>query len=986
MKKALLFFLWVLVAVPMMAQQRQVTGKVTDTRDGTPLLGVTVTVKGARTGTATDVDGNFKINVNGNATLAFSFVGYETITMAIGEKSHVLVKMGPDSKTLNQVEISTGYGSKRRGAITGAITTVDGKQIESRPQGNLLHNLQGQAAGTYTMANGGRPGVAPVILLRGVGSINSGTAPLFIVDGQPVSASDFALIAPDDIENINILKDASATSIYGSRGANGVILVTMKRGTKNTRPQIDYRGFYGYADINRSKFKMMNTKDRLDYEVFIGKRKADDPEIPELMKTDFNQSKVVFKPSQTQSHVLSVKSGNETTSIYFSGEYFQMDGIYFDNTFKRYSSRLAIDNQTTKWLKTGVSMYLGYMDETTPNETRNSLQNPGMMAYLLMPYENLKNPDGSWKKMLQYQGYNGVRSQLWSRSLDLIGNSNDHLKFIGNAYAEANITKELKFTSRFGMNLSDYVTKTWNAPELAATDNGNATRRFSRWSNAIWTNLLNYRKTFGNHSINAVAGTEYNALTDYDFSTTARNTAFPTLYEFGAMSVPSTSSGSLSKYRMFSTLASVNYGYKDRYYADLSIRRDGSSKFGANNKWGNFWAVGLLWNAKKENFLKDNQLISDLRVRASVGLTGNDDIGFYPSYSINSVNNSSPNTTTTKAGYESKAGMVPTQASNPDLGWEKKRKFNVGTDLGLWDNRLTFTLDYYRELTYDMVLDVPVSYLTGYSSIKANMGKMQNNGIEFTVKSTVIDTKDITFNVTGNFTYNKNKVTELYGFRDELLGTGTGILVKVGYPRGQFKYNRFSRVNPDDGTEIWLDKNGKETTNFDGGDAAILDGKNMYAPYYGGATFDFNYKGIGIFMQWNYMLDKYSVNNTQAWLVWNNDAWYNTNRVADLYQNMWKKPGDIAKYPKYGSSTAFDDRYVENASFLRLRDLTIYYNLPKNLLSSTKAFRSARVYARGNNLLTFTKWSGYDPEYFNNLELGIYPVSRSYTLGLDLTF
>ncbi|RBL92964.1 SusC/RagA family TonB-linked outer membrane protein [Chitinophaga flava] len=975
MKKTLLFLLLVLTCVQLFAQQRQVTGKVTDARDGSALPGVTVAIKGTSTGSTTNPDGTFKINVSGNVTLVFSFVGFETMHMAIGEKSHVNVQLASDLKTLNQVEVSTGYISKRRGSITGAINVVDGKQVESRPSGNFMHNLQGQAAGMYVMANGGRPGAAPVILMRGVGSINSGTAPLYIIDGQPVSGSDFSLINPNDIENINVLKDASATSIYGSRGANGVILITMKKGAKNTRPQIDYRGFYGYADINRNKFKMMNTKDRLDYEVFIGKRKADDPAIPELLKNDFNQSKVVFKPSQTQSHEISVRSGNDVTSIYFGGEYFQMDGIYFDNKFKRYSSRLSIDNQTTKWLKSGVSLYAAYMEETTPNETRNSLSNPGMLAYMLMPYENLKNEDGSWKKFLQYQAYNGARNQLWSRSQGLMGNANDHLKILGNVYTEATITKELKFTSRFGMNLSDYVTKSWNAPELAAADNGNAYRRFSRWSNSIWTNTLNYRKQIKDHSINAVVGTEYNALTDYDFSVTSRNTAFPTLYEFGAMTVPSSSGGSLSKYRMFSMLGSVNYGYKERYFLDLSARRDGSSKFGANNKWGTFWAVGALWNLKNEDFLKNSELISDLRLRSSVGLTGNDDIGFYPSYSINS-----------KSNYEGKAGMVPTQAANPELGWEKKRKFNVGLDLGLANNRVNFTIDYYRELTYDMVLDVPVSYLTGFSSIKANMGKMQNNGIEFTFKSDVIRSKDLNLNIGGNFTYNRNRVTELYGFRDELLGTGTGILVKVGYPRGQFKYNRFSRVNPEDGREIWLDKNGNETFNFDGGDAAILEGKNMYAPYYGGATFDLNYKGLGLFMQWNFMLDKYMVNNTQAWLVWNNDSWFNTNRVADLYENMWKKPGDIAKYPKYGSSTAFDDRYVENASFLRLRDITVYYNLPKNLLSQTKVFRNARVYARANNLLTFTQWSGYDPEYFNNLELGIYPVSRSYTIGLDLTF
>jgi hypothetical protein len=283
-----------------------------------------------------------------------------------------------------------------------------------------------------------------------------------------------------------------------------------------------------------------------------------------------------------------------------------------------------------------------------------------------------------------------------------------------------------------------------------------------------------------------------------------------------------------------------------------------------------------------------------------------------------------------------------------------------------------------------MVLDVPVSYLTGFSQLKDNMGEMQNNGIEFTVKSIVLKDKNWTISAEGNFTYNMNKVTELYGFRDELLGTGTGILVKKGYPRGQFKYNRFSRIDPATGVELYLDKTGKETANFDAGDAVILENKTMYAPIYGGAQVDISYKGIGMFMQWNYVVGKYSVNNTQAWLEWNNSSWSNYNRLADVGEKMWKKAGDIAKYPKYGAATNFDDRYLENSSFLRLRELTVYYNLPRNILNNTKIFRSARIYARSNNLLTFTQWKGYDPEYFNNLELGIYPVSRQYTFGIDI--
>ncbi|RPD41150.1 SusC/RagA family TonB-linked outer membrane protein [Chitinophaga barathri] len=974
MKKVLLMLFSVLSCLQMTAQTRPVKGKVTDSRDGSVLLGVSVMVKGTTTGTTTNVDGVYSLNVADNATLIFNFVGYEVLEVPVSGKSTVDIQMNLDVKTLAEFEISTGYVSKRKGTITGAIDVIDGKRIESRPSGNFNHLLQGQAAGVYVMANGGRPGAAPQIFIRGTGSINSGLAPLYIVDGQPVSPSDFATISQNDIESFNILKDASATAVYGSRGANGVILITTKRG-KSGKATLDYRGFYGVTEIAEPKVRMMNTKERLDYEVAIGLRQANDPAIPELLKSDYNQVKEILKPALAQSHTISVRTGTDKTSIYMSGEYYDQKGVYYDNDFSRVGARLNVDNTTTDWLKTGLNMYVGYMEEALPNETRNSTGNPGMMAYLVMPYENLRSESGNWREILRHGGYTNVRSNLWSRENDFTGSGNDHLKFLGNVFAEATIIPDLKFTTRYSMNLSDYVTKTFNQPLLAAADNGNATRRFSRWNNGTWTNTLNYRKTFArNHSVNAVVGSEYNYLTDYDFTATARNTSSPLLQEFGTMLNPVSTGGSLSKYRMFGVFGNVNYGFKEKYYLDLSIRRDGSSKFGRNQQWGTFWSVGALWNAKSEPFIAQYEWISDLRVRSSIGLTGNDDIGFYPSYDLYG------GTT-----YEGRPGLIPSQAGNPDLTWEKRRKFNVGVDLGI-HNRVSVTIDHYRELTYDMVLDAPVSYLTGFTQVKGNMGKMSNNGVEFTVKGDVLKNRDFALRVEGNLTYNKNKIRDLYGYRDELLGSGTGILTKVGYPRGQFKYNRFSRINPDNGLELWLDKNGKETDKFDDADAVIQEGKTMYAPWYGGATADFSWKGLGIFMQWNFMEGKYSVNNTTAWLVWNNASWSNYNRVHDLGEKMWKKPGDVAKYPKYGSGTQFDDRYLEDASFVRLRELTVYYNVPKNVLSKVKVLRSVRAYARANNLLTFTEWTGYDPEYFNNLELGIYPVSRSYTFGIDIGF
>lgn len=969
-------FIILFLAVNAKAQDRTITGTVTSQEDQKVLPGVSVKLKGTNIGVSTDGNGKYSIKIpSGNHSLLFSFIGYSTLSKVVSPNTTILnVALTSDPNQLSEVVISNNYITKRKGAETGSITVVDGDKVASRPSGNMLHNLQGQAAGVVVAAGSGRPGAAPVIYIRGQGSINSSLSPLYIMDGQPIDASDFAQISPEDIDSFNILKDASATAIYGSRGANGVILITTKRGLKSGT-DINYRAYYGFEQINDQKFKMMNTQQRLDYEVLIGRRKADDPAIPELLKSDFKQVNEVFQKPTTQSHSLNIRTGNEKTQVYLSGEYAQENGIYFASKWQRYSGKIAVDHKAKDWLKIGMSLFAGNTDEDQPNETRNSTANTGMMAYLLLPYENIRNADGSFKQKLEYGGYKGAFNNLWVRSENLQKTSYSNLKLLGNVYLEANITKDLKWRSSYGANYSSYFGGSYNAPIIAAADNGNASKYYSTWMDGIQTNTLNYSHIFGDHSIAAVIGTEYNFHNDQVFQAAAKNTSNPLLLEFGSFLTPSSTGGSLNKYKMVSGLANLNYGYKDKYFADLSIRRDGSSKFGKDKRWGTFWAAGLSWNAKNEDFLKDLSWLSSLKVRGSIGTTGNDGIGYYSSYDLYGATT-----------YNGVAGLTPTQAGNPDLTWEVKRKMNIGFDVGFLSNKFTLTADYYNDVTYNMVLDVPVSYLTGYASITQNMGEMYNRGVELTLGAKIYRDKDWNVSATTNFTYNKNRVTELYGFRDELLGTGTGVYTAVGYRKGQLKYNRFSHIDSQTGNEVYLDKNGNETFVFDGGDAVVLPNKGFYAPTNGGLTLDASYKGFGVFMQWNYSLGKYTINNTAAWLQWNNASWSNYNRVADLYDKMWKNPGDNAKYGKYGTGTNFDDRYVENASFLRLRELTFYYNVNKSLLSKTKFFKNARVYARANNLVTITKFTGYDPEYFNNLELGIYPVSQKFTFGLDVTF
>lgn len=970
---SLLLFLILLTSIVF--AQKKITGRITDAADGNVIAGVSVVLKGTNKATQSDANGFYSITAKEGEVLIFKYIGYDPKEIIVKNVSIVNISLQQNSYQLTEITVTDGYITKKKGAVTGAISLVEGDKVASKPSANMMHNLQGQVPGVTVLAGSGRPGVAPQIYVRGQGSINSSIAPLYVMDGQPISASDFAQISAENIESFNILKDAAATAIYGSRGANGVVLITTKKGIK-TGTRITYQGYYGYEKLNTNKFNMMNTRQRLDYEIAVGRRKADDPAIPELLKSDFNQVKEVYQQPQSQSHTINIRTGNEKTQAYIAGEYINQDGIYLDSKWQRYSGNVAIDNKTNDWLKLGASLYAGYTKERMPNETRNSTRNTGIMAYLLLPYENIKDESGNYKKYLEYGGYKGALSDLWIRENNYQHTEYGNLKLIGNAYGEINFTKQLKLRSSYGANYSNYYGGAFTSPIVAVSDNGNADRYFSDWMDGIQTNTLNFTNEFdGVHLINAVIGTEYNYHNDVTMSASAKNTSSPQLLEFGSMQTPSATAGSVNKYRMFSFFGSVNYGYNDTYFVDLSLRRDGSSKFGKNNRWGTFWAAGASWNLKKEAFLTSSDLVSLAKLRTSVGVTGNDGIGYYPSYDLYS--------STTNNGA---AGLYPSQAGNDDLTWEKKRKFNVGFDLGLFRNKLNFSADYYRDLTYDMVLDVPVSYITGYSSIKKNMGEMYNRGIELSLAATIF--KDHNWNISGstNFSYNKNRVTELYGFRNELLGTGTGIYTAVGYPFGQFNYNRFSNIDPETGVEVYLDKNGNPTKNYDAGNSVPLNGKGMYAPYNGGVSFDASYKGLGLFMQWNYVAGKYTVNNTIAWMQWNNASWSNFNRVADLLDNMWKAPGDIAKYPKYGAATNFDDRYLENASFLRLKELTFYYNFPKSLLNKTKSLSSARIYARANNLITITQYTGYDPEFFNNLELGAYPVSQKFTAGVDVTF
>ncbi|MCG8582369.1 MAG: TonB-dependent receptor [Bacteroidales bacterium] len=970
MKRIFSFMVVLLMAVIVAnAQNRTINGTITSKDDGATLPGVSVFIKGTTNGTVTSIDGTYNIVVPDNqSVLVYSFIGMQTQEITVGNQKNIDVVMQSDVTDIDEVVV-TGYGIKKKGTYTGSVEVVSADKIENVPVASFDQVLQGQAAGVVAVGSSGAPGSPAKIRIRGLSSINASNDPLYIMDGIPINSSQFSSLNQNDIESINILKDATAASLYGSRASNGVIVITTKRGKNSGRTEFTYRGQRGINAIAGDNFEMMNTAQKIAYEEEIGLKTYTPEEKLELMKINTDWLDVVLRDASTITHEVSARGGNEKTRFYMSTGYYYQEGIQYRSDFERYTFRVNLDNKLSDKASLGTNFTMGYEKNSHTITSGNNVYNPIFSARLLNPYLRAYNDDGSYNN-------EGLPWANPIEQLEMNDNDNNTLKIVGGVFLDIELLKGLRFKTNVGVDFYDFTSNAYLSPESewGASPNGKVSRVFTRNFRITPTNTLTYRfKIRDNHDFSILGGQEL-ILNNYEaFNVSGKNIPNDKLKVLGVTSEIDSWGGNKQDYSVASFFLNTSYNYKYRYLLDLSIRRDGSSRFGANNKWGTFWSAGIGWNIQEESFMSDIHWIDQLKLRASIGETGNYNIGNYQHLGLFDYTT-----------YMNQGGSYLSQLENPDLTWEKKSKMNVALDISV-KQRYRMKVDLYNEVTTDMLFSVPLSATAGVGSRISNIGEMGNKGIEFELDADIVKTGDFLFNLNMNVAYNKNEVLKLYGDINEIDEGGS--IISVGESYGTFYMVEWAGVNPANGKGLWYTKDGQVSDTFNQNNRKVLSGKSYLPPLSGGFTSTFNYKKLALTAFFSWMKDKWMINNTR-YFIESNGMFASYNQSVEML-DYWKEPGDIARnpHPKYSASdNQFDTRLLEDASFLRLKNLTISYDMGDNFFKWLNLFKSARIYVQGQNLFTFTKYTGIDPEYYGTNELNMYPHVKTYTFGIDLGF
>lgn len=977
MKRVILLFvsLTVIAVQSLFAQSFTVKGTVVAEEGNEPLIGVAVMQEGTNNGVQTDLDGNYSIEIKGvaEATLTFSYVGMQEQKHAVTRQVKELnITMKSNAQLMDEV-IVVAYGIRKKGTVTGSVSTVKAEKLENVPSAGFDQALQGQTPGLMVMSNSGEPSKAAAFQIRGTNSITSGTAPLFILDGVPISGNDFNTISPSDIESISVLKDASSTSIYGARAANGVVVITTKRGRSMDKANITLRTQWGVSQLAKGEWNLMNTAERILFEKETGLDAGQDYEL--LSKTDVNWRDVVFNDNALlQNYDLSVSRATDRLNYFVSGSFFDQDGIAQGSTFRRYTMRANAEVKAGAWLKVGTNSMATYEEVEQADEGSYSLSSPISACRFMLPYWNPYNPDGSLATNAN-GGWKGtsVNPIEWMKNNPV---NNKKYKLLNTLFAEITPIENLIYKIQFGVDYTHSTGFMQSFPSYQLNNGlGAAARQSNDIVNLTITNTLNYRFNIGDtHHFNAMLGQEGVDFHSEGFNITTRGQNNDFLTNLSSGTRASGWHDNSSAYSFLSFFGRGEYNYQERYYAEIGLRTDASSRFGKNNRWGQFWSVGLMWNALKETFLKKYTWLHNAQLSFSTGTSGNSEIPYYDHLALTGGGRS----------YMDTSGIAPVHKGNETLSWETTWTTNLGLHLGFFQ-RLNADLEFYHKRTGNMLMLVPQSYSEGNGGFSwDNVGVMTNQGVELSVNADILRIKDFTWNINASFSYNRNEIRELYnGVREyELPNTSTKWV--VGRPIGEYFINRYAGVNPANGEALWLDKNGEITNEFRESDKVMV-GKNYIAPWQGGFGTAISWKGLSVNVHFSWVGNRWLFNNDRFFEE-SNGLYTGFNQSRRLLYDRWKQPGDIKDIPRWGTVPQMDTRFLEDASFLRLKNLMISYTLPKSWLEKSKFFTSARIYAQGQNLLTFTKFSGLDPEAFSNMYQAQYPMSRQYSFGFELNF
>ncbi|WP_298736664.1 TonB-dependent receptor [uncultured Chitinophaga sp.] len=1014
MKKALLLWLFIAMSVVhAIAQSRTVSGRVAD-ETGSPLPSATVVIKGTRIGTMTDAQGNYTLTVPENVKashLTVSIVGYGSTTVNISDAAQVVLKAS--SEDIAEVVV-VGYQTMKRADLTSSASTVGGKEVENKPIPSFTQLLQGKSPGLQITGASGRPGNNAFIRIRGQGSITASSEPIIVLDGNIVPSTVYSSISPDDIADVTVLKDAAATSIYGSRGSNGVLIVTTKKG-KGGQPVVSYGFQYGINDALKLKnLTLMDAMQKLQYEYageyysangildsMIANRiaageYAAGTELPDLTDAQRNQlwtmaasrgagdwRKYMLPTGHYKRHEISVSGSSDKFNYYLSAIKSDNDGVVYGNYFNQLGGRLNVEYRPHDWLKLGTNMSVINTRTNSIRELFNG-QAASASSLLLNPYEPLLGSDGKYN--LTSLGQNAMETT------DRNPNTQNPTAYFGTFYAQVSPIKHLTLKTQLGLTYYTLFQEYYLQPGSYLADvlgynqkRDNGARDFRY----IFTNTANWQQTFDEkHSINILAGMEFNKDKFYSFSLTARNfpTASVNTLENGA--TPTQATTSRQDWAVISYFGSAQYDYEKKYYLNVSGRIDGSSRFGKNVRFAQFGAVGLAWDVKNEEFLKDNAIISALKIRGSYGTSGNDQFSPYASLGTSALN----------VSYNSQPASSPNQLPSPNLTWEKSKQTDLGLDFGFLYDRITGTIDLYNRQTSSLLYSVNVSLTSGFQTVAGNVGGLQNRGIELALSGDIIRKKDLTWTVGATYSYVKNKVTELYSDNTPAANSASLSFLKVGEPIFVYKMVRWAGVNPETGKEEYYTLDGHTTDVFSASNAVILSGKSPLPKYFGSITTNLNYKGFDLSGQLYYSGGNYIMNYVYQTGASAGESIMNQQFTEAL--DYWKKPGDKVRYPNLNDltqrSTYDTDKWLEKGNYVTLRDVTLGYNFDQKLLARTRFVKGLRIYAQGTNLLLFTKYHGL-PEVgeANGESLAVnpgtyslysYPQFRSFTFGLNVKF
>jgi TonB-linked SusC/RagA family outer membrane protein len=1029
-----------LFSVSMIFAQRTITGKVID-KTGTPLAGVSVSAKGARIGTTTNSSGDFSLNVTTKVkALIFTSIGFEANEVPLSENDNTLSVQMQVAVTESENVIVTGYTRERASKYAGSAAKVSAEKINQIPNASLDQILQGRAPGLYSVAGSGQPGAAATVLIRGAGSISGVTAPLYVMDGIPIEPGVFQSLNPSDIESVDVLKDASSTALYGSRGANGVIVITTKRG-KAGKAVYSVKSQFGYANRTTPKFEMMNTQERLQFEREIGQEygvtvgpgwylSKDNPanagfsaaQITEMTRRldSLNNNNTdwidhFFRTGKFQEHEVSASGGNERVRFYTSFNYYNQEGIAYRSDLERYTFRGNLDFSSERF-SAAISTGIGYTKRNfIESENSTAITNPFSSAYYALPYEQpyingvLISSGLASGPRLSGATYNPLLpsntnpptvplvparvlvydQREGSDALERLAsttNANNQLKGTISGNFSLKITNNLSAHGTVGLDFRETVGERLVKPgthtgTLVTGQRGSFGETFARNIQLIGNGGLTYARTIAkDHSLEVMG--LFEALKDWGqtfnytgFGIDPLRQGTPSGITAGSATgfIPTVGGTRATPNRAYASfIGTGKYSFRDKYTLNLSYRYDGATQVPEERRWKGFYAAGATWNVMKEKFMTNFDFLNSLQLRASYGQTAAqfaNDFAYLANYAGAAASR-----------YDGIQGLSPT-FGNEDLDWEYTTTTNFGVDLSFWKRKARMKVDVYHKKTTNLVINQNLSFTSGFAAGQINAGTMVNKGIESEFSVDVVRSKEMLVVLGGNFGYNKNEITSLGSVNEFIQGTG---IIRVGLPLGSHYIVKWAGVDPNTGNPQYYNRDGSITTTYDRANQSVAEFGTSIPPFTGGFNGSVKFKGFYVDAFFSFASGFKRFNNEDFFNE--NITFATSNQSRRVFTDRWRKPGDITDIQRYNSTRQFSSKDVQDASFIRFRNLNVGYVFPASFISKTNVLTGATIYAQGQNLATFTKWKQFDPEDGNNIAAFEYPANRLFTFGVKLDF